>query len=103
MSPRLGRVSYQNEGRSPFLPGGGVNSDAWSQQTAREIDLEVRRVLDEAYAVARQILSRRRMALEDLATLLIERETLDAAELQAVLDRHPVDLSFLPAPAPKPP
>ena len=48
MSPALGRVSYQNEGRSPFLPGGGANDDAWSQQTAREIDLEVRRVLDEA-------------------------------------------------------
>ena len=52
MSPKLGRVSYQNEGRSPFLPGGGANSDAWSQRTAREIDLEVRRVLDEADEVA---------------------------------------------------
>ena len=102
MSPKLGRVSYQNEGRSPFLPGGGANSDAWSQRTAREIDLEVRRVLDDADHVTRQILSRRRLALEDLATLLIERETLDAAELQAVLDRHPVDLSSLPARPPKP-
>ena len=101
MSPKLGRVSYQNEGRSPFLPGGGVNSDAWSQRTAREIDLEVRRVLDQAYEVARLILSRRRMALEDLATLLIERETLDAADLKAVLDRHPIDLAFVPATGPK--
>ena len=102
MSPKLGRVSYQNEGRSPFLAGGGGNADAWSQRTAREIDLEVRRVLDEAEAVARQILTRRRLALEDLATLLIERETVDASELQAVLDRHPVDLSFLPKPTTKP-
>ena len=102
MSPKLGRVSYQTEGRSPFLPGGGVNSDAWSQRTAREIDLEVRRVLAEAEGVTRQILTRRRMALEDLATLLIERETLDASELQAVLDRHPVDLSFLPRPSARP-
>jgi cell division protease FtsH len=102
MSPKLGRVSYQTEGRSPFLPGGGVNSDAWSQRTAREIDLEVRRVLDEAESVARQILTRRRLALEDLATLLIERETLDAGELQVVLDRHPIDLSFLPKPCARP-
>ena len=101
MSPRLGRVSYQNEGRSPFLPGGGANSDAWSQRTAREIDLEVRRVLDEAYAATRAILSKRRMALEDLATLLIERETVDAAELKAVLDRHPFDLASLPASTPR--
>ena len=95
MSPRLGRVSYQNEGRSPFLPGGGTNGDTWSQRTAREIDLEVRRVLDESYAVTRQILGRRRLALEDLTTLLIEQETIDAHELQAVLDRHPVDLADL--------
>ncbi len=98
MSPRLGRVSYQTEGRSPFLPGGGVNADAWSERTAREIDLEVRRVIDEAFEVARLILSKRRLALEDLATLLIEQETIDASELQEVLDRHPIDLAFLPRP-----
>jgi cell division protease FtsH len=96
MSPKLGRVSYQTEGRSPFLPGGGGNAESWSQRTAREIDLEVRRVIDEAFEVARLILSKRRLALEDLATLLIEQETIDATELQAVLDRHPIDLSFLP-------
>jgi cell division protease FtsH len=101
MSPRLGRVSYQTEGRSPFLPGGGMNADAWSQRTAREIDLEVRRVVDEAFEVTRLILSKRRMALEDLATLLIEQETIDAGELQAVLNRHPIDLAFLPRPTSK--
>ncbi len=57
--------------------------------------------LDQAYEVARVILSRRRMALEDLATLLIERETLDAADLQAVLDRHPIDLSTVTIPGPR--
>jgi cell division protease FtsH len=102
MSPKLGRVSYQTEGRSPFVSGGGFNADAWSERTAREIDLEVRRVLAEAEEVTRQILTRRRLALEDLATMLIERETLDAGELQAVLARHPADLSFLPKPSVKP-
>ena len=89
MSPTLGRVSYQTEGRSPFLPGGGANDYAWSQQTAREIDLEVRRVLDEAQQATRDILTRRRAALEEITRLLIERESIDAAELQAAIDRHP--------------
>ena len=89
MSPRLGRVSYQTEGRSPFLPGGGSNSDAWSQRTAREIDLEVRRVLDEALAATRAILQRRRPTLEALTKLLMEQETIDAEELQTVLDQTP--------------
>ena len=93
MSARLGRVSYQTEGRSPFLAGGGVNSDSWSQETSREIDLEVRRVLEEAYGVARQILTKRRLALEELTVVLIERETLDASEFQNILDRHPFNLA----------
>ena len=89
MSPRLGRVSYQNEGRSPFLAGGGAGSDAWSQHTAREIDEEVRAVLDRTQTVAHQILADRRAALEAIARLLLERESIDATELQAILERHP--------------
>ena len=88
MSPRLGRVSYQNEGRSPFLPGGGAGNDAWSQQTAREIDLEVRAVLDRTQATAHQILTDRRAALEEITRTLLERESIDAVELQAILDRQ---------------
>ncbi len=95
MSRAIGRVSYQNEGRSPFMSGGGANSDAWSQQTAREIDVEVRRVMDEAERATRAILEHRRMALEDIACLLIEQESIDAADLQAALDRHPFDLASL--------
>jgi cell division protease FtsH len=95
MSRMLGRVSFQNEGRSPFVAGGGANQDVWSEQTAREIDVEVRRILDESEAATRAILSQRRMALEDVASLLIERESIDAAELQAALDRHPFDLAAL--------
>jgi cell division protease FtsH len=89
MSPTLGRVSYQNEGRSPFLPGGGSNDYAWSEQTAREIDLEVRRVLEHAQAATRQILEDRRPALEEITRILMERDTIDAAELQDVLERFP--------------
>ncbi len=91
MSPTLGRVSYQTEGRSPFIPGGGSNSYEWSEQTAREIDLEVRRLLDQAQAATRKLLKERRAALEEITAVLMERDTIDATELQAVLDRHPHD------------
>ena len=57
MSPTLGRVSYQGEGRSPFLPGGGAVDASWSERTAREIDLEVRRILDECLEATRSVLT----------------------------------------------
>src|SRR4051794_9745422 len=60
MSPTIGRVSYQTDGRSPFLNGGGANDYACSQQTAREIDLEVRRILEQAQHAAKRILTERR-------------------------------------------
>lgn len=89
MSPGLGRVSYQSEGRSPFLPGGGAGNSPWSEQTAREIDLEVRRILDEALQATRAILVQRQPALIEITDRLMARESVDAAELQEILDRHP--------------
>ena len=85
MSPSLGRVSFQTEGRSPFLAGGGSNDYQWSEQTAREIDLEVRRVLSENLQAAREILESRRAALEAVTGLLMEQETIDAAELDLTI------------------
>ena len=88
MSEKLGRVSYQNEGRSPFLAGGGANDYVWSEQTAREIDLEVRRLLDEALEATRLILTRRRAALNGIARILMDQESIEADELQSVIDRE---------------
>ncbi|MHC5541176.1 ATP-dependent metallopeptidase FtsH/Yme1/Tma family protein, partial [Singulisphaera rosea] len=93
MSPKIGRVSYQTDGRSPFLHGGGGSNDyACSQQTAREIDLEVRRILDESLHASTRILTDRREALEEVTRTLMERESIDAVELQEILDRHPYEI-----------
>jgi cell division protease FtsH len=83
MSPNLGRVCYGID------PSSGQGGPGWSERTIREIDLEVRRLLDEALALAHSVLRRRAGALVALTELLLDRETIDAAELHAVLDRHP--------------
>jgi cell division protease FtsH len=89
MSPKLGRVSYQSEPRSPFLPPGAGDTSAWSPQTAHEIDLEIRRFLDDSHEATMKIVSGRRAALEEIAKALVEKETIDAAELKEILERHP--------------
>jgi cell division protease FtsH len=60
------------------MEGGGRR---FSEQTAREIDLAVKDLVDQAYLRAKSILEERRKELEDLAKLLLEKETLTAAEL----------------------
>jgi cell division protease FtsH len=89
MSDKIGRVSYQTDGRSPFLPGGGSNEYVWSERTAREIDLEVRRLIESNLDATRQIITRRREALDAVARTLMERESIDGTELGAVLDQFP--------------
>jgi len=82
MSPVVGRLNYVKDS-GLAVPAGTELS--WSEQTTREIDLEVRRIIDEAQARARIILQDHRDALDEIAARLIEQETIDAAELKLIL------------------
>jgi cell division protease FtsH len=78
--------------RSPLAAGtveGGLERDC-SESTARDIDAEVRQMLDEALGEARAILTRRRDALESIAGRLIERETIDARAFRELLGKPDV-------------
>src|SRR5262249_14123971 len=57
-----------------------------SEQTAREIDEEIKHILDDAQSKVRHILQTRRPALEALAQRLIVMETIDNAELKEILE-----------------
>jgi cell division protease FtsH len=85
---RLGRVSFRDSGRSAFIPGGDMPSAPMhSEHTAQQIDLEVKRVLDEGLEKARRILESRRDTLEALTEKLLEKETIDSDELQEIADQ----------------
>ncbi len=85
---RLGRVNYRESSRSPFLAGGDLPRErSHSEHTAREIDQEVKRIIDESIAKTRQILESRRAALEGLSKRLMETEVIDAEELRVIIDR----------------
>jgi cell division protease FtsH len=63
-----------------------ASSRDYSEQTSREIDLEVKRIVDEAVAQTRQILVERREALEAVTTRLIEVESIDGEELKKLVE-----------------
>jgi len=73
MSPKLGRVNYRDSGRNPFTPTMYVASKdyAHSEQTLREIDLEVKRIIDQAAQTVHEILTRRRDVLEHMSRELV--------------------------------
>ena len=80
MSPRLGRMFYSENQSSPFLAGSGavVRDSVHSEETLREIDLEVKRLVDEAYRTAYEILTTQRASLDHLSRELFETETMSA-------------------------
>jgi cell division protease FtsH len=90
---KLGRVNYRESKRSPFLGGGGGPPEypavrAHSEQTMRDIDQEVHRIIDQAIERVRHILTSRHQALEALTAKLMEKETINADELKEIIDAN---------------
>jgi cell division protease FtsH len=88
MSERVGEVSLERE-RPALLPIEPVSSRGdYSEETAREIDCEVRRIIDEQHARARDLLAAQKDVLREAATLLQQREIITGAELAEIRTRH---------------
>ncbi len=85
---RLGRICYRQSGGPAFLgPMGEAQREQWhSEKTAREIDEEVKRIIDESLEKVRRTLHSRRDSLEALAQRLMEKEVVDADELKEIIE-----------------
>jgi cell division protease FtsH len=86
---RLGRVNFQERSGGAFLAGSsGESQRGYSERTAREIDLEVRTIIQDATEAVRDILLSRRAVLEAIAQRLMEKEVMDRTELMQMLEQH---------------
>jgi cell division protease FtsH len=87
MSEKLGPLAYGKKEEQVFLGRDyGSRQQDYSEQTAVEIDQEVRRIVGDQYKKVRALLGEHKAKLESLANALIERETLDSEEIAAVFD-----------------
>jgi cell division protease FtsH len=89
MSQRLGLVSLGRRAGGQFLGGTSDHEVTYSEDVARTIDEEVRALVNAAYARAIHILTTHKQRLVDISELLIEQETLDGAEFEALFDGIP--------------
>jgi cell division protease FtsH len=85
MVPGLGPVSYDNESQN-YLGPQAMSRRSFSEETAREIDLAVREIVQNASERCRTLLAQRRQTLEKAARLLLEKETLTDVELKPLFD-----------------
>jgi cell division protease FtsH len=89
MSDELGPIAYAENQEEIFLGHSVSRQQNISEETARKIDSEVHRIVDEAYQNANRILTEKRADLEILAKGLLEYETLTGDEIKALLAGRP--------------
>lgn len=93
MSNVLGPVALGRQNGNIFL-GREIAADRdFSDETAALIDEEVRKLVDVAYSRAKQVLTENRTILDRLAEMLVEKETVDAEELQDLLNINEVKMA----------
>ncbi len=90
MSDELGPVGYAENEQEIFLGHSVTQTRNVSEAMAQKIDLEVRGIIDEGYELARKILTERLQSLHDLARALLEHETLNGEEVDAIIRGEPM-------------
>ncbi|HEX9155253.1 MAG TPA: ATP-dependent zinc metalloprotease FtsH, partial [Nitrospira sp.] len=88
MSEKLGTITLERERQPQFVQIQMAQEKGdYSEETAREIDCEVRRIVDEQYERVNKLLGERKAALQEGAKLLLEREVISGAELKAIMEK----------------
>jgi cell division protease FtsH len=89
MSDVLGPMVYaENEGEI-FLGRSITKTTNMSEETMRKVDSEIRRIIDEQYAVARRIIEDNRVQIEAMTKALLEWETIDAEQIEDIVAGRP--------------
>jgi len=86
MSERMGPLTFGKREEHVFLGREIAKHRDYSDKTAEEIDEETKRIVTEAYLETKELLEKNRNLLDAVAKALLERETLEASELEAILE-----------------
>ena len=84
---KLGYVTFEKEKRPFFVQSPFPSSKDYSEETAKEIDEEVKRIINETYAKTKKILLQHKGKLKQLADLLLEKEVVEEGELKKILGK----------------
>ena len=87
MSEKMGNMTYGQPNEHVFMGRDFGQTKDYSEQVAYELDKEVKRIIDEKYALAKQILTENRDILNELAASLLEHETINAEEFDEIIEK----------------
>ncbi|NBZ95516.1 MAG: ATP-dependent metallopeptidase FtsH/Yme1/Tma family protein [Proteobacteria bacterium] len=103
----LGMIRFSEDSEYVFLGRDAARGREYSEETARQIDSEVKRLIDDAYRQATEMLEARRDKVKLIAEALLEFETLEGSQIQDLIElghmRNPPVIAQNPPPLPPPP
>jgi len=94
MSEELGPRTLGHDTSMPFLGREFQQQADYSDEVARQIDDEIRRIIEEAHQTAKDLLAEKRELLDQVSKILVQRETIEAAEFEALLQGVPEEEVF---------
>jgi cell division protease FtsH len=86
MSENIGLICYKEDDDEVFIGRDLAHTHGYSEGIAAAIDAEVKRIIDEAYARAKQIINENRSVLDSCAQLLLEKEKISRDEFEALFE-----------------
>lgn len=90
LTDELGPLLYDDEESDPFNRGYGQGAKPLAEETQRRIDSETRKIIDQCYQKAEQILEENRDILESMCQALMKYETIDSDQIDQLMKREPV-------------
>ncbi len=100
MSKELGPLSYGEREDEIFLGKELVHHKNFSEETSRQIDAEVRKIVEDAYDRAKALLTENMATLHVIASALLERETISGADIDLIMRGEPLPPQDMPAAKP---
>ena len=85
MSKELGQIYFEREHQPKYLDVGLPTGNDYSEQTAKTIDEEVKKIIDAQFEVAKEILTKYKKIMDQGATLLLKEENIEGARLKEIL------------------
>ncbi len=87
MSDKMGTVALEGSGGRALF-GAGIDGKEYSEKVSAEIDAEVKKIIDAAYKKAHDIITKHRKLLDAIAARLVEKETMERDEFEAMITAH---------------
>jgi len=89
MSEKVGTITLERERQPQFIQiQASQERGDYSEETAREIDSEIKRIIDEQYERVKRLLGEKKAVLQQGAKMLLEREVISGTELKATMDKR---------------